>query len=53
MILRAIFYKEWIKSRRVVLLLALIAVSLIAYTFVALAQVFRNNDVISAWALVI
>lgn len=51
--IKAIFYKEWLKTKRVVLLLALIAVLLVVYTFIQSNYFLRTNDIVQAWALVI
>jgi hypothetical protein len=51
--IKAIFYKEWLKTKRVVLLLALIALLLVVYTFIQTNYFFRTNEPIQAWLMVI
>lgn len=51
--LKAIFYKEWIKSRNMVLLLLTIAVLLVIYTFINTAHMFRSQEAIALWLAVV
>lgn len=53
MISKAIFYKEWLKTRRVLLVLLLVAVLLVIYTFIHTNYFFRTNGAMQAWDLVI
>lgn len=47
---RALFYKEWIKTRRAFLLVTLLLIALIIYTFVNTSQQFRLNGAVSVWS---
>ena len=47
--LKAIFYKEWIKTRNLVALLAAIAVTLIAYSVLSTSYTFRTEGIVSTW----
>lgn len=49
----ALFYKEWIKTKRIILLLGIISISLIIYTFINAAQVFRVGGAVQTWANII
>lgn len=49
----ALFYKEWIKTRRVVLLLGVILASLIIYTFINTGQMFRVGGAVQTWASIV
>ena len=51
--IKAIFYKEWIKTRRSVFLLSFITLGLIIYTFINTGQIFRINEANGAWGLII
>lgn len=50
---KAIFYKEWIKSRHLVMLLVAIAVALVLYSVLSTAHAFRNQGDVSVWFLVV
>ncbi len=50
---KAIFYKEWIKSRDMVLLILTMAILAIVYTFIDTAYIFRSKESISIWLAVI
>ncbi|MFI3267215.1 MAG: hypothetical protein R3Y51_00725 [Rikenellaceae bacterium] len=47
---KAIFYKEWIKCRAVLLLLLFIALALVAYLFINNANLIRTSGAIGLWA---
>lgn len=49
----ALFYKEWIKTRRVILLSGIILISLIIYTFINTGQSFRVGGAVQAWTNII
>lgn len=51
--IKAIFYKEWIKSRRIISLLLLIAVLLVVYTFTNNAHTLRVTGEVKFWSLII
>ena len=51
--LKAIFYKEWIKSREMVLLILTVALLGVAYTFIDTAYLFRSKESISIWLAVL
>ena len=46
---QAIFYKEWVKSRNVVILLGVIAIALVAHSLLMTTHLFRNDGAVSAW----
>lgn len=48
--MNALFYKEWMKTRRAFLLTALLLIALIVYTFVNTSQQFRLNGAVSVWS---
>ena len=50
---KALFYKEWIKTRRLVLLLGILLLTLIAYTFINTGQMFRIGGAVQTWANII
>lgn len=45
----ALFYKEWIKTRRSVLLIALLAAGFTAYAFINAGQAFRVAGAVQVW----
>lgn len=47
--LQALFYKEWIKTKRVVFLIGVILIGLICYTFINTGQLFRVSGAVQAW----
>ncbi|MDR0823687.1 MAG: hypothetical protein LBN74_01230 [Prevotella sp.] len=47
--IQALFYKEWIKTRRIILLLFVLFAGFVAYTFIDLAQMFRVNPPEVIW----
>lgn len=51
--IQAIFYKEWIKTKRVVLLLFILFAGFTAYTFIDIAQMFRVNRPETIWGNII
>ena len=51
--LQALFYKEWIKTRKVNWVVAVIFAALIAYTFINTAQMFRIGGAVMTWNNVI
>ncbi len=46
---QAIFYKEWIKTRMILLLLLLVFAGMIAYSFINTAQLFRVAGAVNTW----
>ncbi len=51
--IQALFYKEWIKTRRIILLVSVIFTGTIVYTFINFGQLFRIRGAVQAWADVI
>lgn len=51
--LKAIFYKEWIKTKRVMMLITLLAILLLGYMWLGTAELFRTNSAVSIWSGVI
>lgn len=51
--LQALFYKEWIKSRRLIFLIGIIFAGAIIYTFINIGQTFRVEGSVQAWADII
>lgn len=51
--LQALFYKEWIKTRRIVVLISIILIGLICYTFIYTGQLFRVGGAVQTWNTVI
>ncbi len=49
----SIFYKEWIKSRKILLLLSIVFTGMIAYLFMSISQDFRVSGAVSVWGNVI
>lgn len=49
----ALFYKEWIKTRRPVFLMALALVAFIVYALVHTEQLFRVNGHVAIWSAII
>lgn len=49
----AIFYKEWIKTRRTVGLILLLLVALLVYALVQMEQTLRVNGAVQAWSAVL
>jgi len=45
----SLFYKEWIKTRRVLLLVILVFACFIIYTFINTGQIFRVSGAVQAW----
>lgn len=50
---QAIFYKEWIKTGKVILLAALVFPGFIIYTFISTTQVLRVSGTVNTWETVI
>ncbi len=48
--IKAIFYKEWIKCRALISLLALIAVALVVYLFIDNANLLRTSSAVAIWS---
>ena len=46
---KALFYKEWIKTKRIILLLAIIFAGGLVYTFINTAQMFRIGGAVQTW----
>ena len=51
--IQALFYKELIKTQRVILLLVLLFAGFIAYTFIDIAQMFRVSGAVAVWSNII
>lgn len=51
--LQSLLFKEWIKTRRIVLLLGVIFAGMIIYTLINTGQAFRVNGAVQTWAGVI
>jgi hypothetical protein len=51
--LKSLFYKEWIKTKRIILLMGIIAIALIIYTFINTGQMFRVGGALQTWTNVI
>ncbi len=51
--IKATFYKEWIKSSNVIKLLLLITLALICYGFISVIQMFNSTAAHEVWALVV
>ncbi|MDR0572670.1 MAG: hypothetical protein LBG96_01330 [Tannerella sp.] len=49
----ALFYKEWIKTRRVILMTGIILAALIVYTFINTGQMFRISGHVQTWSSVL
>lgn len=50
---QALFYKEWIKSRRLIFLTGIIFVGVVIYSFINVGQTFRVDGAVQAWGSVI
>ena len=50
---KALFYKEWIKTRRIILLIGVILFALIIYTFINTGQMFRVGGAVQTWSNII
>lgn len=50
---RALFYKEWTKTKRIILLAATVFAGAIAYCFINTGQTFRVEGSVQAWGNVI
>lgn len=46
----SLFYKEWIKTRKVLLLTAIVFACFIIYTFINVGQMFRIGGAVQVWA---
>ncbi len=51
--LKSLFYKEWIKTKRIVFLIGIILFGLICYTFINTGQLFRVGGAVQTWNTVI
>ncbi|MDR3117987.1 MAG: hypothetical protein LBU44_00955 [Mediterranea sp.] len=51
--LQALFYKEWIKTRRIILLLLCLMAALLVYAFINTGQAFRMGGAVQVWGNVI
>ncbi|NDV68499.1 hypothetical protein [Dysgonomonas sp. 25] len=51
--LNALFYKEWIKTRRIIFLLGVVLASLLIYTFIHTGQLFRVGGAVQVWVNII
>lgn len=50
---QALFYKEWIKTRRIILLIGVVFAGIIIYTFINTQQAFRIGGAVQVWADII
>lgn len=50
---QSIFYKEWIKTRKLIALAAVVFLGFITYTFISTAQMFRISGAVMVWETVI
>ena len=50
---KALFYKEWIKTRTIVFLAVALIAGFVAYTFINTAQMFRVSGAVNVWNNVI
>lgn len=48
--LQALFYKEWCKTKRIILLLLLVFAGALAYTFINIDQMFRISGATNTWS---
>lgn len=48
--LQALIYKEWCKTKRVILLLLLVFAGALAYTFINIDQMFRISSATNTWS---
>lgn len=48
-----LFYKEWIKTKRMILLFAVLLIAIVAYTFINVSQQFRISGAVEVWSTVI
>ena len=53
MIHTSLYYKEWIKSQRVLFLFAILLIAIIAYTWINVNQQFRIDGAVAVWSNVI
>lgn len=51
--IKAIFYKEWIKTRQLILLLCAIFFALLGYTWLNISSDFRSNGAVEIWGAAI
>jgi hypothetical protein len=51
--IKALFYKEWIKTKRVILLIGILLAASLVYAFINTGQVFRVNGAVQAWSNII
>ena len=50
---QALFYKEWIKTRRVIWLAGIIFTGMIIYSFIDMGQAFRVGGAVTTWSNVL
>jgi len=50
---QALFYKEWVKTRRIIILIGAIFAGIIIYSFINTGQTFRIGGSVQAWADII
>ena len=51
--LKALFYKEWIKTRKVINLITLLLGSIVIYSFLDITRIIRIDGAVDAWTSVI
>lgn len=51
--LQALFYKEWIKTRKVILVATILFACFITYSFINIEQLFRINGAVQTWVNII
>lgn len=51
--IQALLFKEWVKTRRVIILISLLFVALIAYSLINVEQLFRISGAVQVWSTII
>ncbi len=51
--IKAIFYKEWIKTGKITIALVVIMAAFIVYTFLNTLQMFRMSDIHEVWTMMV
>lgn len=51
--LQALFYKEWIKTKKVILVAIILFACFITYSFINIEQLFRINGAVQTWVNII
>ncbi|MFI3240777.1 MAG: hypothetical protein R3Y22_09400 [Bacteroidales bacterium] len=50
---KAIFYREWIKCRRVLFVLAAVYIGVLGYLFIDINQIFSNSPAVRIWNILL